>query len=47
MDKKQVSQQVETQCLPVYQPPEVVTYADQEILEEMGPAQALTGDLDL
>ena len=31
---------------PVYEPPEVITYTDDEILEEMGPAQAITGLVD-
>lgn len=32
--------------LPKYEPPEVITYTDEEILEEMGPVQAVTGILD-
>jgi hypothetical protein len=32
--------------VPAYEPPEVVTYTDEEILEEMGPAQAVTGLVD-
>ena len=45
--KQHIVDQVETSPVPAYEPPEVVTYSDQDILEEMGPAQALTGDLDL
>lgn len=29
--------------LPVYEAPQVVTYTDEEILEELGPAQTLYG----
>ena len=29
--------------LPVYEEPQVVTYTDEEILEELGPAQTLYG----
>jgi hypothetical protein len=32
--------------LPEYEPPEVTTYTDAEILEEMGPVQAVTGIVD-
>jgi hypothetical protein len=32
--------------LPEYEPPEVTTYTDEEILEEMGPVQAVTGFID-
>jgi hypothetical protein len=32
--------------LPEYEPPEVTTFTDDEILEEMGPVQAVTGILD-
>ena len=28
---------------PEYEAPQVVTYSDEEILEEMGPAQAVYG----
>ena len=31
---------------PEYEPPEVTTYTDEEILEEMGPVQAVTGIID-
>ena len=31
---------------PEYEPPEVTTYTDAEILEEMGPVQAVTGFID-
>ncbi len=27
--------------LPVYEAPKVITYTDEELLEEMGPAQTL------
>ncbi len=30
--------------LPIYEVPQVVTYTDEEILEELGPAQTLYGD---
>jgi hypothetical protein len=30
---------------PVYETPQVTTYSDEEILEEMGPAQAVYGTL--
>lgn len=30
--------------LPVYEEPQVITYTDEEILEELGPAQTLYGD---
>jgi hypothetical protein len=30
---------------PEYQVPEVITYTDEQILEELGPAQALYGDI--
>ena len=32
--------------LPEYETPQVTTYTDEEILEEMGPAQAVTGIID-
>jgi hypothetical protein len=47
VDEKKTVEQAHAQTLPAYEPPEVVTYSDQEILEAMGPAQASTGDLDL
>ena len=31
--------------LPKYEPPKVVTYTEEEILEELGPAQANYGGL--
>lgn len=31
--------------LPEYEPPEVITYTDEEILEQLGPAQALYGSI--
>jgi len=36
-------QEMADKPLPRYEPPQVVTYTDAEILEEMGPAQAVTG----
>ena len=39
-------EEIEEEPLPEYEPPEVVTYTDEEILEEMGPAQAVTGIID-
>lgn len=30
----------ETKILPKYEPPRVVTYTEEEILEQIGPAQA-------
>ena len=41
-----VPEEIEEDPLPEYEPPEVVTYTDEEILEEMGPAQAVTGIID-
>jgi len=29
--------------LPLYEPPQIVTYSDEDILEELGPAQTLYG----
>jgi hypothetical protein len=31
---------------PEYQPPQIVSYSDEEILEEMGPAQAIYGIIE-
>lgn len=31
---------MEEKELPKYEPPEVITYTEEEILEELGPAQA-------
>lgn len=31
--------------LPVYEAPQVLTYTDEQILEELGPAQTLYGNL--
>jgi len=31
--------------LPAYEPPEIVTYSAEVILEELGPAQTLYGPL--
>lgn len=30
--------------LPVYETPQVVTYTDEQILEELGPAQTMYGE---
>lgn len=43
MDTKQRIEQnveVEDKNLPEYEAPQVTTYTDEEILEELGPAQA-------
>ncbi len=49
-DKKltryEAPQEVAEQPLPEYVPPKVITYTDAEILEEMGPAQAVTDIID-
>jgi hypothetical protein len=37
---------VEDNKLPLYEVPEVSTYTDEEILEELGPAQAIYGEPD-
>ena len=37
---------MEEKRLPEYQEPEVITYTDEEILEELGPAQALYNGVD-
>jgi hypothetical protein len=37
---------MEDKKMPEYEVPEVVTYTDEEILEELGPAQAIYGSLD-
>ena len=37
---------MEEKKLPEYQVPQVITYSDEEILEELGPAQALYGNFD-
>ena len=42
-DEKSLSEKIE---LPVYQAPEVITFTDEEILEELGPAQAVYGCAD-
>ena len=36
---------MEEKKLPVYEVPEVITYTDEQILEELGPAQAIYGGL--
>ena len=43
-EQKREQVQAEVQ---VYQPPEVTTYSDEEILEAIGPAQAVTGAIIL
>lgn len=30
--------------LPIYEAPEIITYTDEDILEELGPAQTNYGD---
>lgn len=35
---------MEDKKMPEYEAPEVVTYTDEEILEELGPAQAIYGE---
>ena len=35
---------MEDKKLPMYEVPEVSTYTDEEILEELGPAQAIYGN---
>jgi len=34
---------MDQQTLPVYEEPQVVTYTDEEILEELGSAQTMYG----
>jgi hypothetical protein len=34
---------MEDKTLPAYEAPEVITYTDEEILEELGPAQTVYG----
>lgn len=34
------SNEIQTNELPAYEAPELTTYNDEEILEELGPAQA-------
>jgi len=34
---------MEKLTLPVYEAPQVITYTDEQILEELGPAQTLYG----
>ena len=36
---------MEDKKLPEYKAPQVTTYTDEEILEELGPAQAIYGKL--
>lgn len=38
--KSKAPQEMAGKPLPQYEPPQVITYTDAEILEEMGPAQA-------
>jgi hypothetical protein len=45
LQRKEV-RQVEDKKLPLYEVPEVTTYTDEEILEELGPAQACYGNCD-
>jgi hypothetical protein len=37
-----MNEKVET--LPAYEPPQIVTYTEEDILEELGPAQTQYGD---
>jgi hypothetical protein len=37
-------EQMQDSPLPLYEPPQVITYTQDEILEELGPAQALYGN---
>ncbi len=50
-DKKQLKPAVsaakaEAQPLPQYEPPQVTTYTDEELLEMLGPAQTVYGPID-
>jgi hypothetical protein len=35
---------MEDKKMPEYEAPQVITYTDEEILEELGPAQAIYGN---
>jgi hypothetical protein len=37
---------MEEKQLPKYETPKVITYTDEEILEELGPAQAVYGGVN-
>ena len=37
---------MESKQLPDYEAPQVITYTEEEILEELGPAQAVYGGID-
>ena len=47
-DKKQLNPaaKAEAQPLPQYEPPQVTTYTDEELLEMLGPAQTVYGGID-
>ena len=38
---------MEFKKLPEYEVPQVITYTDEEILEELGEAQAVYGDIPI
>ncbi|MBV7333615.1 hypothetical protein KFU94_36355 [Chloroflexi bacterium TSY] len=45
-DRQLINQELvieKDQTLPQYEVPQVITYTDQEILEQLGPAQAVYG----
>ncbi len=45
-DKKVVTirNSEETKFLPKYEPPRIITYTEEQILEQVGPAQACSPD---
>ena len=45
MKNKETANQVEEVKLPEYEVPAIVTYTDEDILEELGPAQANQYDI--
>ena len=46
MEDKKTANQVEEVKLPEYEVPIIVTYTDEDILDELGPAQANQYNLD-
>lgn len=40
VDLRPKTEETRVQPTPLYEPPQVITYRGQEILEELGPAQA-------
>lgn len=46
MKNLKVPEEIKEEPLPKYEPPQVIAYTDEEILEEMGPTQAMTGIID-